>query len=148
MVSTDVLRDHPCFQRAADDAVRTLADNSVDLTFQAGDTLFREDQPAHHMYIVIRGEVDIQYVLNTGERRTVDTRVAGDLLLWSAVVKPFRTTANGVARTETTVVAIDAPTLRRMAEDDPDLDRRLMREIANVVSQRLQVARVQLAAAG
>jgi CRP-like cAMP-binding protein len=148
MISPEMLRRYPSFKEASDETLKVLAMNTDELIFDAGETLFREDQAALRLYIVTHGEVDIQYVLNTDERRTVDTRVPGDLLLWSAVVKPFRTTASAVARSMTKVLAVDVTTLRALCEQDHDLDRCLMREIALVLSQRLQGARVRLATVG
>jgi hypothetical protein len=36
--------------------------------------------------------MDIQYTLGDGELRTVDTLVAGELMMWSALVEPYRST--------------------------------------------------------
>ena len=46
--------------------------------------LFAEGEPVKHLGIIVRGEVNIQYLLGNGEMRTVDTLVGGDLLGFSA----------------------------------------------------------------
>jgi CRP/FNR family cyclic AMP-dependent transcriptional regulator len=148
MISPEVLRRYPFFQGAGEESLRRLAMNSQVLSFDTGQTLFRDNEPAQHLYLVTEGEVDIQYVLGSGERRTADTRVSGDLLLWSAIIKPYRTTAYALARRPTQVVAIDAGTLRRLCEEDRELERVLMKEVAQVISERLSAARVQLATRG
>jgi len=145
MISTEQLRRYPCFTGASEDSLRALAMNSEELSFDAGQVLFNEGDPADHLFILLKGEVDIRYVLADGEQRTVDTRVKDDILLWSSVIEPYRTTAVAVARQNTRVLAINAATLRELRTKDDKLERSLMNQIALVISQRLQGARVQLA---
>ena len=148
MISPEVLRRYPFFTTASDETLKLLAMGGETRTYEAGQYLFHDGDAADHLLVLTEGEVDIQYVLQDGEHRTVDTRVAGDIVLWSAVVVPFKTTANGVARRRTRVVALDALKLRELCETDHELGYHLMREIAQVMSHRLQGARVQLATVG
>ena len=148
MISPEVLRAYPYFAGANEESLRQLAMATEELTFQEGQLLFREGQAAERLYILIRGEVDIQYELNTGEHRTVDTVVAGDVLVWSALVRPYRTTALAIARRTSEVIAVDSRKLRELCESDRDLGFSLMTEIAQTTSHRLEGARVQLATRG
>ena len=148
MISPEVLRAYPYFAGANEESLRQLAMATEELTFQEGQVLFREGQAAERLYILIRGEVDIQYELNTGEHRTVDTVIAGDVLVWSALVRPYRTTALAIARRTSEVIAVDSRKLRELCESDRDLGFSLMTEIAQATSHRLEGARVQLATRG
>jgi CRP-like cAMP-binding protein len=148
MISPEVLRRYPFFSAASEATLKELAMAGEPMTFESGEFLFHDGDPADRMLLLTEGEVDIQYVLQDGQSSTVDTRVAGDLVVWSAVVAPFKITANGVARRLTKVVAIDALKLRELCDRDLELGYNLMREIAQVMSQRLQGARVQLATVG
>ena len=148
MISPEVLRRYPFFTTASDETLKQLAMCSHTLTFEAGQILFHDGDAADHVLVLTEGEVDIQYLLQDGEQRTVDTRVAGDLVVWSAVVAPFKITANGVSRRHTEVVAVDALKLRELCDRDHELGYNMMREIAQVMSHRLQGARVQLATVG
>jgi len=145
MVSPEALRRYPYFKAATDESLRELAMLCEEKRFAPGQFLFRDHEPAEHVFILTQGEVDIQYELQGEEHRTVDTRVSGDLLVWSAIVHPYRTTAFGVATRPTTALAIDALKLRELCEKDHELGYDLFKEVAHVMSQRLQGARVQLA---
>lgn len=83
--------------------------------------------------------------MNNDEVRTVDTRVPGDLIVWSALVQPYTTTASGVARHHVELIAIEAARLRKLCEKDTKLGFSIMSEVARVMSHRLMGARVQLA---
>jgi CRP/FNR family transcriptional regulator, cyclic AMP receptor protein len=115
-------------------------------TFAAGEVLFHEGDPATFFNVILSGEVEIQYTLGNGEQRTVDTLVAGDILCWSALVEPYKDTADGTASKNTHVVAIDAKQLRDLCAKDASLGYRLMTQVARLLSHRLENARVQLAA--
>ena len=118
---------------------------SAEITCTSGEVLFRDGEAASHCYIVVSGEIDIQHVMNNDEVRTVDTRVPGDLIVWSALVHPYKTTATGVARHRVELIAIEAARLRKLCEKDTKLGFSIMSEVARVMSHRLMGARVQLA---
>ncbi|UCF67730.1 MAG: cyclic nucleotide-binding domain-containing protein [Acidobacteriota bacterium] len=145
MLSTEVLRRLPYFAGVHEESLRKVAMISEERSFSAGDILFREGEPATHLFLIVSGEVDIQLVMGDGEHRTADTLVAGDLIVWSSLVEPFRTRFHGVARKDTSVIAIEAKSLRALLETDMTLGYRMMSGVANALSHRLAGARVQLA---
>jgi CRP-like cAMP-binding protein len=145
MISPETLRRYPYFSGATEESLDELAMTSEERIVAAGQFLFEDGEVADHLFILTEGEVDIQYRIDENEPHTVDTRIAGDLLVWSALVHPYRTTAFGFARRETKALAIDALKLRELCERDHDLGYHLFREIAEVMSHRLLGARVQLA---
>jgi CRP-like cAMP-binding protein len=145
MVSPEFFRRYPFFKAAAERTLRELAMVSEVKSFASGEFLFRDMELAEHLFLLSNGEVDIRYQIQGEEHRTVDTRVAGDLLVWSALIHPYRATGSGVATRATEAVAIDAAKLRELCEKDRDLGYELFKEIAHVMSQRLQGARIQLA---
>lgn len=145
MISPEVLRRYPYFAGLSDESLKQLAMIAEEQTVPANSVMFREGDPASHLSVVIKGEVNIQYMLGTGELRTVDTLVEGDLLMWSALVEPYKATALGTATKETRLVRIDAAKLRMLCENEPILGYRLMTQVARLLAHRLEGARVQLA---
>lgn len=146
MVSPELLRRFTCFSGASEQILKQVAMLSEEKNAQAGDVLFREGEDATHLHIVVEGEVDVQYVLGDGSYQTVDTLIAGDLMLWSSLVEPHTTHSMGVARTNVKLVAIDAPKLRELMQAEPQLGYLVMRALASAISNRLHGARLQIAA--
>jgi len=145
MISPEFLRRYPYFAGISEESLKQLAMIAEEKTVPADTVMFREGDPATHLSIIVRGEVNIQYVLGDGELRTVDTLGAGDLLLWSALVEPYRATAVGTTTKETQLVRLDAGQLCALCEQDPLLGYRLMTQVAKLLAHRLEGARVQLA---
>ena len=146
MISPEVLRRYPCFAGLSEQILKRLAVLAEERTVPAGERIFNQDEPAKYLYVITKGEVNIQYLLGNGELRTVDTLVDGDLLVWSALIEPYTTTAIGTATKETQLVGIVADRLRQLCEEDPLLGYRLTTEVAKLLAHRLESARVQLAA--
>jgi CRP-like cAMP-binding protein len=145
MISPEILRRYPYFANVRDESLRKIAMISEEEFIPAGRVIFREGDKADHLYIILQGEVDIQYTLGSGEQRTVDTVVAGELIMWSALVEPYRSTALGTTRQDTKLVAIDAKQLREYCEQDHDLGYRMLLSVLKLLATRLEGARVQLA---
>ena len=145
MISPEQLRRYPFFANVSEDALKEVAMISDDVVAESGKTLFNEDDPADAMYILVDGEVDMKYTLGDGEKRVVDTLVAGDLLVWSALVEPHRCTATGTTRKPCKLISVNAKKLRAMCESNHALGYRMLISVTQLLAARLEGARVQLA---
>ena len=147
MVSPELLRRYSYFAPIRHETLKKVAMISQEKVVAAGQIIFREWERADHLYVVLKGEVSVGYPLPTGEDRPVDTLGEGDLMVWSALVPPYRTTGSGTTTKETHLVVIEAAKLRELCDEDPQLGFRLMTEVVKVLSQRLEGTRAQLAVA-
>jgi CRP-like cAMP-binding protein len=145
MISPELLKSYPYFGKISETSLKAIAMMAEEKTVPANTELFMEGDPAKFLYIVVSGEVQVQYVLGSGERRTVDTRVSGDLFMWSALIEPYKATSLAITTKETHFIAIDALKLRALCDSDPQVGYRLTLEIAKILAERLLNARVQLA---
>ena len=112
--------------------------------FSANDIVYREHEDSRRLYVVVSGQVDVQYLLQDGRRKTLDTCCPGDFLLWSALVPPHQTNSIGICRVETEVLSIDGKKLLELCERDTDFGYRVMSLVATVIRRRLQASRYQL----
>jgi CRP/FNR family cyclic AMP-dependent transcriptional regulator len=147
MISPQILRRYPYFAGVSEESLKAIAMIAEEKVIPAGTQVFSEGDPALTLSFIETGEVDVQYVLGDGAHCTVDTLVDGDILGWSALVEPYKATAISTTRTNTRLIAINAPKLRALCEEDQLLGYRLMTKVAELLAHRLESARVQLAAA-
>ena len=145
MVSLELLVRYPYFAGVCTESLRIIAEISSEQHFQAGHTLFREGASARYLYVLQRGEIDILYDVSGGKTRVVETVVPSNLLCWSAIVEPHRTTASAVIRVDSDLLCLQGPRLSTLCKQDPDLGYRLMTHVARTISRRLKAARLQLA---
>ena len=117
MISPEILRRYPYFAGVDDESLRQLAMIAEEKSASppAPNCSAMGTRPS--AWVILSGEVNIQYLLGSGELRTVDTLVGGDLLGWSALVEPYKYT--GLARPPGTDLGrIDAGKLRDLCNRD------------------------------
>jgi CRP/FNR family transcriptional regulator, cyclic AMP receptor protein len=148
MISPETLRRYTCFAGLSEQSLKQIAMIGEEKRVPAGQCMFQQGDPATHLYVICQGEVSIQYMLGDGTLCTVDTLVDGDLLVWSALIEPYKMTAIGTTTKDTRLVAIDAPKLRALCGTDPLVGYRLTTQVAKMLAHRLENARLQLAATG
>jgi CRP-like cAMP-binding protein len=110
-----------------------------------GDAAFVEGDPTPFLGVVEHGRIALRYrVPEIGQRVTIATVEPGELVGWSAVVAPFRATADAVATEPARVLAFDAELLRAHLQTDCELAGQLLPLVLESVSRRLTVSWHQL----
>ncbi len=148
MISPELLRRFHCFAEVDADTLKQIAMASEEKRISAGTRVFDVGDDADELYLVEEGEVDIQYPLGNGELRTVDTVVSGELIMWSALVEPHKSTATAVVHHDAKLIAVDGARLRELCDADHELAYHLELNIAQLLVERLRGTCVQLATAG
>jgi len=146
MISPELVRRYNCFAPVREESLKAVAMIANQVFVPQGTRLFNEGDPADSLSLIEDGEVRIQYLWAEGEMRTIDTLVKGELLGWSALVEPYKMTGSAVACTDVRLIRVAAAPLRKLCENDPLLGYRLMSQVARILADRLESARVQLAA--
>ncbi len=145
MISPELLRRYPYFSPIHEWTLKRIAMVSRERIYPAGQHIFDEGELADHVYLIVHGEVELQYLLPSGEARTIDMIPAGELVGWTALVDPHRRSARAIADRETEIVAIEAEMLRQLCDEDSVLGFRLMEQVCKILSSRLDATRMQLA---
>jgi CRP-like cAMP-binding protein len=140
----DYLPDHPFFAGLDADALALLAGCATNVSFAAGEYLFREGEPANQFFVVRRGRVALQVHGPAAGTMTVDTADASDVVGWSWLVPPYRWLFDARAVEPTGAVSFDGVCLRDKCEQDPRLGYELMKLVTQVMLSRLTAARVRL----
>lgn len=139
-----IVTEHPFLRGMSPAHLAVLMDAAMLATFDAGELLFREGDPANRFYLIREGQVVLESP--AGESGAVPIQVigAGDVLGWSWLFPPYSWRFD--ARTLEPVKAIFfyGTRLREQCEADHDLGYELMKRMAAVVIQRLQATREQL----
>lgn len=110
----------------------------------AGAKLFQEGEVEDEVFVVSAGSVQLS--MNVPQRGDVALLTAGpgDLVGWSGFIADGRMTATATIVEDATLIAISGQRLRDLCGCDPDLGYVLMKRIAQVLSQRLLLTRLQL----
>jgi CRP/FNR family transcriptional regulator, cyclic AMP receptor protein len=115
------------------------------IEYQPGTEIFREGADTAFLGFVEAGRVALRLrIPERGERLTFATIEPGELLGWSALVAPYRATAEAVATERARVLALDATELRGLMARDREVAAELMPLVLDAVARRLTTSWHQL----
>jgi ferredoxin len=121
-----------------------VASCSIKVHLRAGVHLFHEGEAADRLLVVRKGRVALDVHVPGRGLQVVSTLDAGDVVGWSWLVPPYRWYYDARAVTDVSAVHVDAVCLRATCDADPALGYALMRRVAEVMYERLQVSRLQM----
>jgi CRP-like cAMP-binding protein len=121
-----------------------LAQIASALAFTTGEVVLRDAAPTPFLGLVETGRIGLRLAVPERGNQTVVTIEPGELIGWSALVPPYRATAEAVALEPTTVEAFDAERLRALLTADPELAAELVPVVLSCVSDRLTSSWQQL----
>ena len=129
-----MLRCIPLFCKLDPAKLKLLAFSSTYLTFEAGEELFREGDPADGAYIIEEGEVDV-LTGPDGRRVKVGTLGKSDLFGEMALIMNETRTATIRATQHLKVLKIDADVFLRLVTENPQAAISVMRSLSEKISR-------------
>jgi CRP-like cAMP-binding protein len=139
-----VLADAPFLDGLGPDRIALLAGCAGNVHFGAGDTIFRQGDPADAFYVVRQGSVALEQFVPGRGPVVIETIEAGEVLGWSWLFKPYRWHFDARALGVVRATGFDGACLRGKCEADPALGYELMGRFAQVLIERLQWTRLRL----
>lgn len=141
-----IITDHPLFRDLKPEHITVLIEGAKAASFEAGEVLFREGEPANRFYLIESGKIALEAHEPGGGTLLVETLTAGDVLGWSWLFSPFVWHFQGRAIEPSNALLLNGGHLLVAAEKDHDFGYELMKRVAQVVIHRLQATRKQLLA--
>jgi CRP/FNR family cyclic AMP-dependent transcriptional regulator len=126
---------------AAGDAARLTALGSR-VHVPTGTQLFELGSDAHDVYLIDRGRIALTLPMRIGARQEdvlVEERTSGQMVGWSGLIPPHRFTLKASAQIDTDVIVLPRAPLLEFFDANPATGYVVMRNLASVVGQRLQV---------
>ena len=114
-----VLADVPFFRGLDSGRLALLAGCAGNVHFAAGESIFREGEPADTFYIVRHGSVALETFVPARGPVMIETIEAGEVVGWSWLFAPYRWHLDARALTVVRATGFDGACLRQKCEDDP-----------------------------
>jgi len=113
--------------------LRTLFEN---FSCPAETLIFKQGAPAVHLYMILKGKVQIQYKPYDGPPITLTHLSAGDVFGWSALVGSPHYTSSIVSTTDLKAIRIRGLELRNLVNENPVAGQIVLEQLAKGVSSR------------
>jgi CRP/FNR family cyclic AMP-dependent transcriptional regulator len=112
--------------------VRKLFDTAENIeVFSPGDIIFREGDQAHHMYVVLAGDIELQVA-----GATVGQAQAGDLMGEMAIVGSHKRTATAVAKTPCRLAPVTERRFVLLVQETPYFALYVMKVLADRIVRK------------
>jgi len=139
-----ILAEHPFLKGMKKEHLTLITGCASNVKFDAGTYVFKEGQDANQFYIVRQGAITIEVFSPSHGPLVVSTVGEGEVMGWSWLVPPYRWHFDGKATELVRVIALDGKCLRGKCEKDHDLGYELLKRFSEMMSHRLDAARMQL----
>ena len=153
MISPEILRRYPFFGDLNSAQLVEIADITEVAEYPKGTILFKEHQTAIKLYLLIGGNVELFFTTEeAGSQKFHKELPFGDInpgepFGLSAVLDPYILKASARVAQDSKTLEMDAIALRALFEKNPEIECKLMSQVAKALMSRLTATRIQLAAA-
>lgn len=145
MVSIKDLKETDLLKGLDGKQLQRLSKHFEEKSFQAGETVFSQGEPAKTLYVLMEGEVSLG-VKAKGEvditAYSVEKR--GETFGLSSLVKPYRNNVSATCLRKTRVLFIDADVLRKLMKQNAKLGVEIMERVAEIYYNRLNSTRAMI----
>lgn len=116
----------------------------VPCDFYVDNVLFQQGDPAEYLYLVVVGEVVVNFKPDDGPALTVARVQPGGIVGWSAALGSRIYTSGAQCTTYTQLLRVRGSDLRRLCEQHPDTGVVILDRLAAVIAQRLSSTHEQV----
>jgi CRP-like cAMP-binding protein len=129
------------FEGISEEAIEALCSRGQVLSFEAGHGLFERGQEARELMILQEGVVELLFpvrIMGVTRELAVESKHAGDVVAWSALVSPYRCTLGARCGSDCVLTSLKREVLEEFFRDDPQVGCLFLRNLAGVIGRRLQ----------
>ena len=141
----EIVAMHPLLSDLPGDVADAISGFTTTVDFGGGRLLIAEGEPADALYLIRRGHVGLESTQFGSGRICIETLAPGAALGWSWLFPPYRWHLDARAIGPVRAIAVDAKSLRILAERDRDFGYALMSRVSALLLERLQATRWRLA---
>jgi len=147
MISTqefiETTKDQEVLKAFAPQHLERLAALANEVRFHRDQVIFREGDRRGLFYLILDGSVVLE-IITARHPVLLQTLHAGDAMGWSALIDSGGAHFEARALTSARALAFEGVKLRETCEADPAFGYRMMKALLTLVTERLDVTRMQL----
>jgi CRP/FNR family cyclic AMP-dependent transcriptional regulator len=140
----DLIEQQPFFKGLNSQQLKLLTSLALEMKFEPGQAIFAQGSPANRFYLILEGEVVVESEKEDRNVIPIQTLGPGDALGWSWLFPPYYLHFSARAVKPTRTIFFFATPLREYCEQDHELGFQLMKRVAEVATQSLQVTQQRL----
>lgn len=123
--------------------LRKLIPLAEEMQFAPGQIIFKEHDRSSFLYLIVSGEVELEMKAG-GATVSIQKLQAGETMGWSVLTEEGETHFQARALTPVSTIAFPSHSIRQACECDPEMGYALMKRLLELVTERLDAARMQI----
>ncbi|HEY44947.1 MAG TPA: Crp/Fnr family transcriptional regulator [Anaerolineae bacterium] len=136
----ETLESIPLFQGLKSEDLNLLSERLESDSFSEGEIIFGQGDRADRLYVLISGQVAIQFKPEDGDTITVTEIKEGGVFGWSSALGRKTYTSCAVCLEESEALSVLGDELRELCETHPETGVIILERLAEVIAARLRNA--------
>jgi len=136
----DILKNLRLFCDLNYNAIKELTFLFSERVFQAGETIFEENNTGNSLQVIISGEVRITQRANVSGEETLTVLKKGDFFGEMALLEDLPRSATAIAHSDTFILEIDSEKFLHFLQKDSASGVKILITLARILSARLREA--------
>ena len=130
------LKKHEIFGLLKPDEIRRLSAVSGVMTLKDGDRIYSEGIPASHLFILIKGRVELKRPTKGGPSLLIDDLMAENIFGVSSLLGAERYLLNAECVEDSVVLKIEGKVLRQIFDQNPVVGYAMQRRVSQIFFKR------------
>jgi CRP-like cAMP-binding protein len=135
-MATKELIGHDVFQLLRPDQLRAISEAAQEVSFKAGDTVFRRGDAADYFFIVLEGQVALRLPSKEGLSLLIDEVTRGTIFGSCICFQIDSFTLSAQCTEDSKLLKVRAATLKELLDDDPVLGYAVQTLVSRVYFKR------------
>lgn len=149
MASVGALKKADLFKSLSDDQLKAIAKLGEEKSFKAGQEIFKQDQKAKTLYVLLDGAVNLIFTVGTEAQEETDLAVetldqTGSVFGTAALISPYLCNVTARCTKLTRTLAIDSAGFREIIQREPIIGFEVMTKLAQLYFDRLNSTRTAI----
>ena len=144
MVSSQTLANIGFFTSVEPDFLKEIATLGKLVNLKKGEVLFKQEAHAKNLYVVVEGKLELTIEFREHLIDTLGPYMRGELVGWSALVRPHIYTMGARAVEDTEVICFSGEAIMALMENDKDNGYLMLRKLTELIGERLVNSSIQL----
>ena len=145
-MSGDIFKQLSFFQGLSSEQLALLRPLFTPCDYQANETIFEQGDRAEYLYILVIGEVSVEFKPHDGPVLTIARLKPGSLFGWSAALGSHVYTSGAISNQYTQLLRVRGTDLSSLCERYQNLSEIILNRLADVIADRIRSAHPQVIA--
>jgi toluene monooxygenase system ferredoxin subunit len=134
------------FQGLTLDQIELLEALFIPWSCEADTMIFEQGEPAENLYVIVSGEIIVQFKPDDGPSIQVARVQDGGVVGWSAALGSRSYTSGAMTTMDTEMLRVRGSDLRMLCVHEPELGQVILDRLAGIIAERLRSTHAQVLA--